>query len=62
MRKLNPNLARSIKIPKGFAGSLEINGILLMARARPKMISERDSILDLAMRTELPLVTLSKTF
>jgi len=48
--KLNPNSEMSIIIPNGLAGSREIRGMVLIARASPKMISESDSIRDLAIR------------
>jgi len=60
MRKLKPNSARSTRIPTGLAGSLVISGMLLIARARPKMMSDNDSILDLAIPREFSLVVLSK--
>jgi len=45
MRNPKPNSEMSTSIPNGFWGSLEISGIVLIARASPKITSERDSIL-----------------
>jgi len=50
IRKLNPNSEMSINIPNGLAGSREISGIPLIAKASPKMMPERDSIRGLAIR------------
>ena len=44
IRKLNPNSEMSISIPNGLAGIREIRGIVLIAKARPKIRSESDSI------------------
>lgn len=48
IKKLNPNSRRSINIANGFAGIREINGIVLIANASPKIRSESDSIRGLA--------------
>ncbi len=50
IRKLNANSETSITIPKGFAGSREIKGTVLIANASPKMISESDSMRGLWIR------------
>jgi hypothetical protein len=39
-----------------------MSGMLLIARARPKIMSERDSILDLLIRRAFLFVVLSKEF
>ena len=50
MRNPKPNSEMSTIMPNGFAGSLEMRGIVLMANASPKITSERDSILDREIR------------
>jgi len=50
MRKPKPNSEMSTIIPNGLAGSLDMRGTVLMAKASPKMISESDSILGREMR------------
>jgi hypothetical protein len=44
IKKLNPNSRRSTNIANGLAGIREISGIVLIANASPKMMSESDSI------------------
>ena len=44
IKKLNPNSRRSTNIANGLAGIREISGIVLIANASPKIMSESDSI------------------
>ncbi len=55
IKKLNPNSRRSINIANGLVGIREIRGIVLIAKPRPKIRSESDSILGLVR-----IVTASK--
>jgi len=50
IKKLNPNSAISTNIPNGLRGMREIKGIVLIAKASPKIMSESDSIRGLSIR------------
>ena len=60
IRKLNPNSEMSINIPNGLPGSREIMGMVLIARASPKMMSDSDSIRGLAIRGLVRIIISSK--